>query len=92
MVKALRKKRLFDEDADWVPQKRNPFKIKTGTQPEDTATDQPTKTHVFTQRVADQRDAAQVCTVSEAEPVLDSEKLDIHTSKETFTGTTILHT
>ena len=35
MVKALRKKRLFDEDADWVPAKGRSFTLKKKTeQPE----------------------------------------------------------
>ena len=46
MVKALRKKKLFDEDADWVPQKGRAFKMKGRTQKEEP---------VLTQRVEDQR-------------------------------------
>ncbi len=43
MVKFTRKKKmLFDEDADWVPPKGRPFKMKTGTQPTDTPTEPPT--------------------------------------------------
>ena len=76
MVKFFRKKKRFDEDADWVPQKGRPFNMKAGTQPEDPPTDQPTNTPVFTQRVADQRGAPQAPTVSEAKPILDSEGLD----------------
>ncbi len=45
MVKFMRKKkRLFDEDADWVPQNSEPSKMKTGAQPADTPTDTPADT------------------------------------------------
>ena len=36
MVKALRKKRLFDEDADWVPGKGRSFNMKKNTEPKET--------------------------------------------------------
>ena len=36
MVKFTRRKKPFDEDADWVPLKGRPFKMKTGTRPPDT--------------------------------------------------------
>ena len=42
MVKFLgKKKRLFDEDADWLPPKGREFKLKAGTEPTDTPTDPP---------------------------------------------------
>ena len=41
MVKFYKKKKWFDEDADWIPQKGKEFKMKTGTEPEDKQTDKP---------------------------------------------------
>ena len=35
MVKFFKRRKLFDEDADWVPQKGRAFKMKTKMQKED---------------------------------------------------------
>ena len=45
MVKIFKRRKLFDEDADWVPQKGRAFKMKAKMQKEET---------VLTQRVEDQ--------------------------------------
>ena len=36
MVKFFKRRKLFDDDADWVPQKRRAFKMKTKMQKEET--------------------------------------------------------
>ena len=36
MVKISKRRKLFDEDADWVPQKGRAFKMKTKMQKEET--------------------------------------------------------
>ena len=46
MVKFYKRKKLFDEDADWVPQKGRQFKMKAGP---------PKEEPVFTQGSQDQR-------------------------------------
>ena len=45
MVKIFKRRKLFDEDADWVPQKGRAFEMKTKMQKEEA---------VITQRVEDQ--------------------------------------
>ena len=35
MVKIFKRRKLFDEDADWVPQKGRAFKMKTKMQKEE---------------------------------------------------------
>ena len=45
MVKIFKRRKLFDEEADWVPQKGRAFKMKTKMQKEEP---------VITQRVEDQ--------------------------------------
>ena len=51
MVKIFKRRKLFDDDADWVPQKGRAFKMKTKMQKEE----QPREEQVLTQRVEDQR-------------------------------------
>ena len=46
MVKFYKRKKLFDEDADWVPQKGRQFKMKAGP---------PKEEPIFTQGSQDQR-------------------------------------
>ena len=41
MVKFYKRKKRFDEDADWIPQKGREFKMKTGTEPKGKQTDKP---------------------------------------------------
>ena len=36
MIKILKKRKLFDDDADWVPQKGRAFKMKAKIQKEET--------------------------------------------------------
>ncbi len=36
MVKIFKRRKLFDDDADWVPQKGRAFKMKTKMQKEET--------------------------------------------------------
>ena len=56
MVKFLKNKKRFDEDADWVPQKGRAFKMKAKMQKEDvTREEQPREEQVLSQRVEDQR-------------------------------------
>ena len=50
MVKFYKRKKLFDEDADWVPQKGRQFKMKAGP---------PTEEPVFTQGSQYQRAKAE---------------------------------
>ena len=52
MVNIFKRRKLFDEDADWVPQKGRAFKMKTKMQKEEHVKEEP----VLTQGVADQRD------------------------------------
>jgi hypothetical protein len=86
MVKFFGKKKRFDEDADWVPQKGRPFKMKTVTQPTDQPTDQPSDQPADqpTDQPADQptnipeapipKDA--YGAVPEAKPISDADGLD----------------
>ena len=56
MVKFFKRRKLFDEDADWLPQKGRAFKMKTKMQKEDvTREEQPREEQVLSQRVEDQR-------------------------------------
>ena len=41
MVKIFKRRKLFDEDADWVPQKGRAFKMKTKMQKEEPKEDAP---------------------------------------------------
>ena len=41
MVKVYKRRKLFDEDADWVPQKGRAFKMKTKMQKEDVPREEP---------------------------------------------------
>ena len=43
MVKFFKRRKLFDEDADWVPQKGKAFKMKGTTQKEEPPREQPPK-------------------------------------------------
>ena len=43
MVKIFKRKKLFDEDADWVPQKGRAFKMKTKMQKEEAPIEEPQK-------------------------------------------------
>ena len=55
MVKTLRKKKHFDEDADWVPAKGRGFTMKRTTQEEDT---QPVPTQGSSDSLAQASDAS----------------------------------
>ena len=52
MVKIFKRRKLIDEDADWVPQKGRAFKMKTEKPKEEPKKEQ----QVLTQGAADQRD------------------------------------
>ena len=43
MVNIFKRRKLFDEDADWVPQKGRAFKMKTKMQKEEAPKEQPKK-------------------------------------------------
>ena len=43
MVKFFKRRKLFDEDADWVPQKGRAFKMKGTTQKEEPPREEPPK-------------------------------------------------
>ena len=43
MVQNFKRKKLFDEDADWVPQKGRAFKRKTKMQKEEAPIEEPQK-------------------------------------------------
>ena len=43
MVKFYKRKKLFDEDVDWVPQKGRQFKMKAGRPKEEPPKEEPPK-------------------------------------------------
>ena len=45
MVKVVKKRRIFDDEADWLPPKGRAFKMKTGGKEEDQEADQNPRQH-----------------------------------------------
>ena len=75
MVKALRKKRLFDEDACWVPGKGQGFMMKRNKEkPKETQNKVLVKGEKTRQPQADVQ--AKVKELKDARPITDAEGLD----------------
>ena len=75
MIKFFRKKKRFDEDADWVPQKGRVFEMKAESRSEDTPDAVPHQGRPFTMK-AEPPNIRNPFPARDQQPILDSEGLD----------------
>ncbi len=72
MVKFLERSKLFDEDADWVPQKGKAFKMKGKTQEEERPPREEQPKEAPFRMKAEQPDIKYDLPKKEQQPILDS--------------------